>query len=247
METNGEKRASILIVEDDLVIRSNLEILLTEMGHDIAGFADNPIDALVLFSARSPDVVIVDISLDGPTDGVDLVKKMNVIRRTPVLFLTAHSEEEIFNKAKAVSPFAFITKPIERINLERSIQLALENLNTEGNMFHAPNPCNQDALYTRVGNKLKKIYIRDIEFIEVDGKYCTIHQGARNFNCKISLKELVHLLPGDRFVQVSRNYLVNMDSIEDIDMLHFHVKVPHAEIPISRIYKEGLFERMKII
>lgn len=247
MESQFEKKASILIVEDDLVVRSNLEILLTDMGHHIVGFADNPIDALVLFSTKNPSIVIADISLEGATDGVDLVKKMNEVRRVPVLFLTAHGDEGVFKKAKAVSPFAFITKPIERVNLERSIELALENMVPEGGMYSTNNQCNQEALFTRVGNKLKKIYIRDIEFIEVDGKYCTIHLGPRNINCKISLKELVLLLPREKFVQVSRNYLINMDTIEDIDMLHFQVKLPHAEIPISRIYKEGLFERMKII
>ena len=240
-----DRKAKILVVEDDLVARHNLEILLGEQGHEISGFADNAVDALVMFTTQHPDIVIVDISLKGSTDGIDLAKKLNDIRKVPVLFLTAHNDEEVFKRAKAAGPFAFISKPIERVNLERTVDLAVENaLFAEGlEEVVSVDTC----LYTRVGNRLKKIFIRDLEYIEVDGKYSTIYLGQRHLNCKISLKDLLDKLPKTKFVQVSRNFIINMDHIEDIDMSNLLVKLPHREIPISRIYKEGLFERLKII
>lgn len=242
--------ASILVVEDDLVVRSNLEILLNELGHSITGFADNAVDALVLFSSKHPELVIADISLNGSTDGIDLVKKMNEIRKVPVLFLTAHDDENIFNKAKSACPFAFITKPIERLNLERTIELALENsYGSVGWIMADPMAGERECFYTRIGNKLKKIEIRNVTHIEVDGKYCTLHREKMNapIHCKISLKDILDRLPRKKFVQVSRNFLVNMDHIEDIDMSQSHITIGGENVPISRSFKEQLFSRMNIV
>lgn len=236
---------SVLIVEDDLIVCTNLEVILTELGYTIAAFADNGVDALVAFTVKRPSLVICDIGLKGSTDGIELVRKMNEIRKVPVLFLTAHEEEAVFQKARSASPFAFISKPIDRKQISRSVALAMEH--AEENMFTTdPVPTNS-CLYTRVGNKLKKIMIADIEFAEVDGKYSTIMVGQRQFNCKISLKDLAEKLPMDRFVQINRNSLINLDKIEDIDLSNHSVKMPTKEIPISRIFKDQLLQKINVI
>lgn len=235
----------ILIVEDDLIVCTNLEVILTDLGYNIIGFADNAMDALVLFSTKQPDVVICDIGLKGSTDGIELVKRMNEIRRVPVLFLTAHEEEPVFMKAKSVGPFAFINKPVDKKQIQRSVALAMEH--SADAVFTTDPVPTHSCLYTRVGNKLKKIMIADVEFAEVDGKYSSIMVGQRQFNCKISLKELAEKLPSDKFVQVNRNSLINLDKIEDIDLGSYTVKMPSREISISRIYKEQLLQKINII
>ena len=240
------KTALVLVVEDDMVVRSTLETLLTDMGHKIAGFVDNGIDAMVLFNTKHPDIIIADINLNGPLDGIQLVNKLNEIRKVPVLFLTAHNEEAVFNKAKDVSPFAFIAKPIERKNLERTIALAIEH---SGQLTHSnlEGKIGDNVIYTRVGHKLKKIPIREIESIEVDGKYCSIHMGQKALTCKITRKEILQVLPAKTFVQVSRNHAVNLDKIEDLDMLNMQIKMPHGDVAISRSFKEHFFSRIQVI
>ena len=238
--------ARILIVEDDLIVRSNLEIIIAEMGHDIVGFADNAVDALVLFTVKNPQVVICDISINGTTNGIELAKKMHEIRKAPVLFLTAYNNEEFFNEAKLATPFAYISKPIDKLSLQRSVALAVEH--SKGIVgFTTDKAPVEECLYTRVGNRLKKIYVRDIEFVEVDGKYSALSVGQRMINCKISLKDLLEKLPTDKFIQVNRNFVINMDMIEDIDMANFNVKMPTKDIPISRTFKDQLMDRIKLI
>lgn len=238
--------AKVLVVEDDLVVRSNLEVIIKEMGHEIIGFADNAVDALVLFTIKHPHIVICDISINGTTNGIELAKKMHEIRRTPVLFLTAYNNEEFFNKAKLATPLAFISKPIDRVNFERSVALAIEH-SRDIVGFTTDNAPVEECLYTRVGNRLRKLYIKDIEFIEVDGKYSALSVGQRMINCKISLKDLLEKLPRDKFIQVNRNFVINMDMIEDIDMANFNVKMPTKDVPISRTFKDQLMDRIKLI
>jgi len=238
--------AQILVVEDDLVVRTTLEVILTELGHQIAGFADNAMDAVVAFTLKTPDIVICDISLNGGINGVELVRKLNEIRKTPVIFLTAYNNEDSFNKAKVLTPLAFITKPIDRSTLERAVALAAEHARETIGFSVSALPVD-DCLYTRVGNKLKKIYIREIEYVEVDGKYCSLCVGRRMINCKISLKDLIEKLPRQKFIQINRNSLINMDMIEDIDMANFSVKMPSNQLSVSRTYKDNLLQRIHLI
>lgn len=239
-------RKGVLIVEDDLIVCTNLEVILTENNHEICGMADNAVDALLLFTLKKPEIVICDIGLKGSTDGIELAKKLNEIARVPILFLTSYQDEEVFRKAKTSGAFAFINKPIERKSFERTVALAME-FGLEHAVFTtgAMEPAN--CLYTRVGHKLKKINIREIEFVEVDGKYCSIMVGSRRFNCKISLKELADKLPPQQFIQINRNALINLELIEDIDMSQPCVKMPGGEIVISRTFRDNLMSRINLI
>ena len=69
----------------------------------------------------------------------------------------------------------------------------------------------------------------------------------RKFNVKASLKDLLHKLPSDRFVRVSRNFVVNLNQILHIDTFQYTVKVGDLEIPISRTYKEELMRHINLI
>ena len=152
-----------LIVDDDELIRTTLDVILSDLGHTIVASVDNAVDALVAYSVHQPHVVICDIGINGNVDGIELAKKLLQIRKCQLLFLTGHSDEAVFNKAKKLAPLAFITKPIVRADFERTIALAAEHSNETIGFVTQSMPV-EGCLYTRVGNKLKKIAIADIEY-----------------------------------------------------------------------------------
>lgn len=104
-----------------------------------------------------------------------------------------------------------------------------------------------EHIYTKVGNKLRKVPLDDILYIEVEGKYSALQVRDRKFNVKASLKDLLQKLPADRFVRVSRNFVVNLNRIQHIDTFQYTVKVGDMEIPISRTYKEELMRHINLI
>ena len=236
----------ILIVEDDELIRALLDVIISDLGHTIVASVDNAVDALVAYSVHNPHVVISDIEIKGNVDGIELAKKLLQIRKCQILFLTGNTNDETFNKAKKLAPLAFIAKPIVRVELERSIDLAVEHSNETIGFVTESMPVD-GCLYTRIGNKLKKIAIADIEYIEVDGKYSSISVAQRLVNCKISLKELQAKLPQKDFVQVNRSSVINLNCIVDIDMARQMIKMPSAEISIGRSFKESLLNRLNLI
>jgi len=101
--------------------------------------------------------------------------------------------------------------------------------------------------FTKVGNKLRRIHLQDVRFIEVEGKYSAIHVGERKYNVKASLKDLLLKLPLEDFVRVSRNYVINIDRVNHIDTFQFIIKIDNDEIPISRTYKDELMKRIQML
>lgn len=236
----------LLIVEDDLLVRTALEMIIGEMGHEVVGSVDNAVDALFEFTSKRPDVIICDIGLKDQVNGIELTRKMNMLKKCPVIFLTAYDNEEMFNQAKKVTPLAFIPKPIERATLERTIELAAAHAIEDIGFVVNPLPV-EGCLYTRVGNKLKKIAISDIEHVEVDGKYCSLAVSGRLINCKISLRDIIEKLPKQEFVQISRSSIINLNFIIDIDLANQAVHLPSGEISIGRNFKDGLLSRLNLI
>jgi DNA-binding LytR/AlgR family response regulator len=244
-----------MVVEDDQVVRTNLELLLEQENHELTGVVDNAADALKLFNEDRPDLIISDININGDVDGIELVKLINEIEKVPVLFITSIDEKSVFEKAKSANPYAFITKPIQRDLLERSIELAFQNVGqfdevgqTGGDSENwSEDVMLKDCFFTKIGNKLKKIRLEDIDYIEVEGKYCSVVVQNRRINVKISLKDFILKLPEKQFLRISRNFVVNVDKIEDIDTFNYQLKLGDREIPISRTYKEDLIKRLNLI
>lgn len=128
-------------------------------------------------------------------------------------------------------------------NVGMSVDEVVEALNQR---FDSPEP-SENHIYTKVGNKLRKVKLDDILYIEVEGKYSALQVNDRKFNVKASLKDLLHKLPPNRFVRVSRNFVVNLNRIQHIDTFQYTIKVGEVEIPISRTYKEELMRHINLI
>lgn len=101
--------------------------------------------------------------------------------------------------------------------------------------------------FTKVGNKLKKIALDDVLFVEVEGKYSSIQLRDRRYNVKASLKELLEKFPSDRFVRVSRNFIVNLDAVDYIDTVQYLIRLAERDIPLSRTYKDELMSRIRLL
>lgn len=125
------------------------------------------------------------------------------------------------------------------LNIEEAVEEALHELDqTRVRAKH---------FFTKVGNKLRRIHLQDVRFIEVEGKYSAIHVGDRKYNVKASLKDLLQKLPLEDFVRVSRNYVINIDRVTHIDTFQFVIKIDNDEIPISRTYKDELMKRIQLL
>lgn len=118
--------ARILIVEDDADAARLLESLLRAAGHQLIGSAGNGREAIQLAQSTRPDLVIMDIVLPGNLDGIETAAILAERQDIPVLYLTAYSDEELYARARATSPLAYLSKPYNARELQRAIDLALD-------------------------------------------------------------------------------------------------------------------------
>ncbi|HTY16025.1 MAG TPA: response regulator [Methanoregulaceae archaeon] len=119
--------ATILIVEDDPIISSLIEIRLKKLGFSVCGKAKNEAETMECVQSQFPDVILMDIALEDGNDGVELARKILGIRDVPVIYLTANGDNETLMRAAESHPQGFIMKPFRDDDLRISIELALCN------------------------------------------------------------------------------------------------------------------------
>lgn len=124
-------KAKVLIVEDERIIAKDIENGLIALGYDVVDIAQNSIDAIARVKILRPDVVLMDVHIDGEIDGIETARIINATYFTPVVFLTAFSDEETIERAKEVGPFAYLIKPFNEAELRAAIQLTMHKAKEE--------------------------------------------------------------------------------------------------------------------
>ncbi len=118
-------KASILIVEDEAIVAADLANKLEQLGYAIRGATASGEEAVVLARTRRPDLVLMDIRLEGRMDGVEAAEQIRRECDLPVIYLTAHSDRATLERAKLTEPFGYILKPFEEPDLLAHIEMAL--------------------------------------------------------------------------------------------------------------------------
>jgi len=116
---------NILIVEDEKIIALDLQRRLERFGYSVVGMASDGAEAIALARERSPDIILMDIMLAGPMDGIEAAKQIRALLGIPVIFLTAYTDEKTLERAKEVEPFGYILKPFKERELYTTIDIAL--------------------------------------------------------------------------------------------------------------------------
>jgi CheY-like chemotaxis protein len=117
---------SVLLVEDDNVIARVAEWRLKNLGYRVCGRAVSGAEAMELVVKSKPDVVLMDINLQGEIDGIETAKMIKKGFNIPVIYVTSHSDGPTLERAKATNPDGYIVKPFEDKDLRVAIELALK-------------------------------------------------------------------------------------------------------------------------
>jgi AmiR/NasT family two-component response regulator len=114
----------VLIADDEAVIRMGLRAMLEDAGHVVAAAATDGRTAIAMAQTVRPDLVILDIKMNG-MDGLEAAREIMSQRPTPIIMLTAYSQRELVEQAKAASVFAYLVKPVKEDLLVPTLELAV--------------------------------------------------------------------------------------------------------------------------
>ena len=245
----------ILVVEDDMIIAANISLQLTTLGYEVTGIVPRGEAAIRHVEENQPDIILLDINLKGSLDGIETAHAILERWDIPVIYVTANTDEATFNRARATRPYAFIAKPIKNIDLQRAIELTISRL---ADNYHKTSEPDQelaqsaetpfvlsDRIFVRYKDRMIKIVIEDILYIEADRNYCHICTKDKEYVLATTLKMMEDKLPAWLFQRVHRSFVVNLNHVDEV--AENHVMVAQKTIPLSQILREELLKRIQTI
>jgi len=129
----------ILIVEDEKIIAEDIKHSLLSFGYDVIGIISSGEDAVIEAQKERPDIVLMDIMLNGEMTGLEAARLIYNNYNIPALFLTAYATEEILQEAALSSPFGYLIKPFEERELKVNLDMALYKHSMEKNLRNSRN------------------------------------------------------------------------------------------------------------
>jgi len=240
----------ILVVEDEMIIAAKISLQLTNLGYEVDGILPRGEEAIMHVKENNVDIILLDINLRGKMDGIETAQQIQKFCNIPIIYLTANGDEATFNRAKTTKPAGFISKPFKQLDLQRAIELTICRMAEKDTGPLVPINLNEvqhfilsDRIFVRCKEKMIKIMISDIMYIEADRNYARIFTRHKEHLLSVTLKTIEEKLSKDIFVRIHRSYIININQIEEV--AESHVIIGRHPIPLSAGLKENLLQRIQ--
>lgn len=212
----------ILIVEDQVLIADYIQDILEENGYSEIYISNTVNDALLLMKKELPDIILMDINVEGNFEGIELSKQKN--ENASVIFITGQNDISTIENALSCSPETYLTKPIRKIELITAVKIIATKKQ-------------RNYIFVKDGYKKIKLSLDEILYIKSDKNYIDIYTNFSTITLRIGLLEFSKQLPS-HFKQIHRSIVVNSNYIKKINSEE--VIISGQKLPISRSYKDNL-------
>lgn len=233
-------KVKILVVEDEIVVADNICLILEQLGYEVLEPAINYSEALVSLEQDQPDLALLDIQLAGSKDGIDLAWKIKEDYDIPFVFLTSNADPRTVERAKQLTPPAYLVKPFNRDDLYTSLELALHNFQHKNlqNRDEGEEVVIKDALFVKDKHLFHKVRFADILFVKSEHVYVELYTvSGKNHLIRTTMNRIVERLPKP-FFRVHRSYTVNLDFLDTINSVS--VIINGHEVPVGKTFRDQL-------
>lgn len=256
---------TILIVEDEAVLGMDLAYRLEQLGYLTVGPVDNGPDALLAFAQHPIDLVLLDIHIRGDWDGIETGMRMRQIRRVPLIFLTAMTDDPTIQRARQVGPSAYMIKPFSDLNLRIAIDLAVDTmmpaLPESRPVDEAPEEpqaragaepgrgeiimLSRNHVFVKQNYRFIKFPLADIVYLQSEGNYTDIITDSQKYTLRLVLNRVLekmhtHPLARTGIVRVHRSFAVNVRRVTTFS--EHEVQLDAHTIPVGRSYRSELLK-----
>lgn len=148
------RQTRVLIVDDDFSFARQLKLMLEHRGYVVSATVSSGEEALQELREKSPDLVLMDVVLNGSMDGIEVAEAIRNHWDLPVVYLTGYADEEMLGRARVTSPLGYLVKPVERNELYAAIEMALyrhrmeRRLRESEERYRAISEVTSDCIYT---------------------------------------------------------------------------------------------------
>jgi len=125
---------NIVIVEDEVITQRYLQDIFSQYAIEVSGCFSNAVETLEGLKNIECDMLLMDINIQGPTDGIQLARKILNVYNIPIIFITAHNDDETLEELLELAPYGFIAKPFSKKEVIINIQIAYKRYLTHVKM-----------------------------------------------------------------------------------------------------------------
>ncbi len=222
----------IYIVEDEPLIVTTLKIALLKNNYHIVGVASDYSKALREILLFTPDLVLLDIQLDGRLDGVDIAKELD-LKNINYLFLTSQTDPKTIARVSQTSPLGYIVKPFTEPGLISNIELAKNKINS----------LQKEFIKIKYNGRTIAINQAHITYLKAYDNYCYIHTISNKYLVPHTLKYMSLQLSPDSFAQSHRSYWINIHKIRGSS--HKHVLIDNEDVPLSKTHRDTILKLLE--
>ena len=226
------KYTCIIIEDEPLALERTKIFVLKTPFLNLIGTFDNALEGLAFLKTNKVDLLFLDINMD-ELSGIELLESTKL--DSDVIITTAYSEFAL--KGYELNVCDYLLKPF---TFERFLQA----VNKIQHKKVAPsNELNTKFIFVKTENRLEKVDIDEILFIEGMRDYRRIHTSKKKIMTLQNFSELEELLPANLICRVHKSYMVSISKIEEIE--RSRIKIANQMIPISETYREHFFSHIK--
>jgi response regulator NasT len=175
-----------MIVEDETLVGLGLKSNLERLGHEVVGQASTAVEAAALYRQRQPDLVLMDIRLDGG-DGITLAGELLKERRCPVIILSAYSDRELVDRASAAGVFGYLIKPVTPEALAAQIAVAVRRFGEQEKLLRENADLSAAFETRKLIDRAKGIFMKRLKIDEPEAHKRLQQESQKR---RISLPEL---------------------------------------------------------
>ena len=184
-------KPEILVIEDEAIIAEDIQSILIDLGYHVPRIIYRSDEAIDYLSFQNPDLVLCDINIKGPMDGIQVCEKIKQKKIIPFVYLTSLSDKETIHRASMTMPYGYIIKPFDESDLHSAIQIALAKYQDELNRM----VINKDVLeniaaqlITDMEGRIILDMIRGLSYSDIQNKYDISGNTVKFHNKNIFLK-----------------------------------------------------------
>lgn len=242
---------SILIVEDEAILAMDLAQRLSDLGYTVVDTVDNGPQALSIVKQMTVDLVLFDINIKGEWDGIESARRLRQLQPIPFIFLTALTDGPTIERARQVSPSAYITKPFNDLNLRIAIDLAIHNFALQKSALspgHVTSEASEammknetlllvkDHFFIKQNYRFVKFRLDDVLFLQSEGNYTDIVTRDLKYTLREVLSKVIEKMQSPEICRIHRSYAVNTRHIDSFS--EGEVIVGKHALPIGRSYRD---------
>ncbi len=211
------KSLRVYILEDEFITQEVLKQTLESLNCNVCGVQSNAEKALEEIKLLMPDLVFLDIRVDGDKTGIWLGNQLDI----PIIYLTAFSDQKNIKDAVQTDPISYLQKPFQEKDLMIALELAKNKLESS------------KELLIKDKNFMVKVKVNNILYAKKEDHYLVLYLRDGKKMIRATVQEFLEMVTED-FVQIHRSYIINKNFVSGFS--NKVVKIQDIEVPISNSY-----------